>query len=211
MKRNLIVALAVTCLIGAALPSFAQKVQETSFYLTPQQKFLPCFSQYGYNPTVQVIVQRGADNDTLILRAQHLKPNLGLDLFTIQNSNLLSNGEKNPNFTNFGLAWYQSDLKTDSNGNAEIAIKTILLDQIFGFDPATNLLPTNSLNVGLWFDNPDDAAACGFNPKKPTPFNGQHQAGPNAFISLPNAETDLGPLCTAPLKQGTTFVCNINQ
>jgi hypothetical protein len=147
----------------------------------------------------------------LILRAQHLKPNLGLDLFTIQNSNLLSNGEKNPNFTNFGLAWYQSDLKTDSNGNADIAIKTILLDQIFGFDPATNLLPTNSLNVGLWFDNPDDAAACGFNPKKPTPFNGQHQAGPNAFISLPNAETDLGPLCTAPIKQGTTFVCNINQ
>ena len=68
MKRNLIVALAVTCLIGAALPSLAQKVEETSFYLTPQQKFLPCFSQYGYNPTVQVIVQRGADNDTLIFR-----------------------------------------------------------------------------------------------------------------------------------------------
>lgn len=57
--------------------------------LTPQQKFLSCFAKPGYTPTAQVIVQRGTDNDVLILRAQHLKPNLGFDLFTIQNSNLL--------------------------------------------------------------------------------------------------------------------------
>jgi hypothetical protein len=196
-------------LVMALVVCSTAQVQETIFNLTSQQKVLPCFAQPGYTPTAQVIVQRGVDNDVLILRAQHLKPNLAFDLFTIQNSNLLADGQLNPNFTNFGLAWYQSDLQTDSNGNVDIAIKTILLDQIFGFDPAVALLPTNTFHVGFWFNNPEDAAACGFNPAKPTPFNGQHKAGPNAMISLPNATTNLGPLCTAPEKQGTGFVCNL--
>ena len=210
MKRWFI-TLAVAALMVSAMPSWGQQVQETIFNLAPQHKFLACFGQPNYTPTAQVIVQRGTDNDVLILRAQHLKPNLAFDLFTIQNSNLLADGQLNPNFTNFGLAWYQSDLETDSNGNVDIAIKTILLDQIFGFDPAVALSPTNTFHVGFWFNNPDDAAACGFDPTKPTPFNGQHKAGPNAMISLPNATTNLGPLCTAPLEQGGSFVCDISQ
>jgi len=211
VKRWFIALLAVAALMVPALPSWGQQVQEKIFNLAPQHKFIPCFAQPGYTPTVQVILQRGADNDVLILRARHLKPNLGFDLFTIQNSNLLSDGLADPSFKNFGLAWYQSDLTADSNGNADIAIKSILIDQIFGFDPAVGLAPTNTLHAGIWFDNPDDAAACGFDPNKPTPFNGQHKAGPNALISLPNATTNLGPLCTAPLQQGGSFVCNINQ
>ena len=202
---------ATVFLLLPPLSLWAQAMQEITFNLAPQQKVLSCFAAPGYTPKAQVIVQRGTDNDVLILRAQHLKPNLAFDLFTIQNSNLLADGQPNPYFTNFGLAWYQSDLQTDSNGNVDIAIKTILLDQIFGFDPAFGLPPTNTFHVGFWFDNPEDAAACGFNPSKPTPFNGQHKAGPNAMISLPDATTDLGPLCTAPIKQGSSFVCNINQ
>jgi hypothetical protein len=211
MKRWFQIVLAAVGLTVALTPSWAQ-VQETIFNLTPQAKFVNCLGPgYGPTPTAQVIVQRGELNDILILRAQHLRPNLGFDLFTIQNTNLLSDGLPDPNFKNFGLAWYQSDVKADANGDAEVAIKTILLDQIFGFDPAVGLAPTNTFHVGFWFNNPHDAAACGFDPTKPTPFNGEHKAGPNAMISVPNAETNLGPLCTAPVKQGTTFVCNISQ
>jgi hypothetical protein len=208
VKRWLTATLTAALVMALAVCSLAQ-VQETIFNLTPQQKFLPCFAQYGYTPSAQVIVQRGTDNDVLILRAQHLKPNLAFDLFTIQNSNLLADGQLNPNFRNFGLAWYQSDLQADSNGNVDITIKTILLDQIFGFDPAAGLLPTNTFHVGFWFNDPNAAAACGFNANNPTPFNGQHKAGPNAMISLPDATTDLGPLCTDPIKQGTGYVCNL--
>ena len=200
-----------TALVMVSAVAATSQVQETIFNLTPQQKFLSCFAQPGYTPIAQIIVQRGADNDVLILRAQHLKPNLAFDLFTIQNSNLLADGQLNPYFTNFGLAWYQSDLQADNNGNVDIAIKTILLDQIFGFDPAVGLAPTNTFHVGFWFADPNAAAACGFNPNTPTPFNGEHKAGPNAMISLPNATTTLGPLCTAPIRQGTGYVCNINQ
>jgi hypothetical protein len=210
VKRWIIVAIATITLVVAVKPSSAQ-VQETVFNLTAQQRFLPCFAQQGYTPTAQVTVQRGTDNDVLTLRAQHIKPHLAFDLFTIQNTNLLADGQINPHFTNFGLAWYQSDLEADSNGNVDITIKTILLDQIFGFDPAASLLPTNTFHVGFWFNNPNDAAACGFNVNNPTPFNGQHKAGPNAMISLPNAVTDLGPLCTAPIRQGNVYVCDINQ
>jgi hypothetical protein len=142
------------------------------------------------------------------LVAHHLKPNQGFVLFTIQNSNLLSSGEVNPAFSNFGLAWYQTDVQANSDGEAEVTIKTILLDQIFGFDPATGLPPTRAFHIGFWFSNPEDAAACGFSPNEPTLFSGEQKAGPNAMISLPSSVTDLGPLCTSPRKKGSSFVCN---
>jgi hypothetical protein len=208
MKKPLIVAFAALSLGITAMTASAQ-VPEIVFHLVPQPKFVSCLGEpYGPEPTADVIVQRGELNDVLILRAHHLRPNLGFDLFTIQNTNLLANEQVDPNFKNFGLAWYQTDIQADSHGEAEVAIKTILLDQIFGFDPASSLNPTHAFHVGFWFDKPEDAAACGFDPTKPTPFNGEQKAGPNAMISLPNPATNLGPLCTGARKQGSTFVCN---
>ena len=118
-------------------------------------------------------------------------------MFTVQNSPQLANGSPNPNFNgNFGLAWYQSDLETNGHGSGGVEIRTILLDQIFGFDAGTGLAPTNTFHVGFWFNDPADAAPCGFTGF--TPFNGEHHAGPVAFISRPNATTGLGPLCSDP-------------
>jgi hypothetical protein len=151
-----------------------------------------------------VNLAEGPLNDTLTLRLSNFKPNLGFDLFTIQNTNLNPDGTLNPNFTNFGLAWYQTDVETDVNGNAFVDIHTILVNQIFGFDPAASLLPTNTFHVGIWFNTPADATACGFTGS--TPFNGEHNAGPNAMISVPNATTKLGPLCLNP--STTPGVCN---
>lgn len=207
MKNGVLVVFAALSLTSAATPVVAQ-VPEITFNLVPQPKFVNCLSvPYGPEPNAEVIVQRGELSDVLILHAHHLKPNLAFDLFTIQNSNLLADGQVNPSFKNFGLAWYQTDVQADGNGEAEVAIKTILLDQIFGFDPAAGLAPTHTFHVGFWFNNPEDAAACGFNPATPTPFNGEQHAGPNAMISLPNPVTDLGPLCTAPVKEGAAYVC----
>ena len=207
MKKWFIAAFSAIGLGISGVAASAQ-VPDIVFNLVPQPKFLNCLGvPGGPAPTAEILVQRGELNDILILHAEHLKPNLGFDLFTIQNTNLLANGEVDPNFKNFGLAWYQTDVQASSEGNAETVIKTILLDQIFGFDPASNLAPTHTFHVGFWFNNPEDAAACGFDPKKPTPFNGEQNAGPNAMISLPSATTKLGPLCTGPRKQGSTFVC----
>jgi hypothetical protein len=142
------------------------------------------------------------------MHLSHIKPGLAFDMFTVQRSSLRSDATPDPNFKNFGLAWYQSDVEANSKGEGEVTIKTILLDQIFGFDPDASLAPLNTFHVGFWFNNPNDAAACGFNPANPTPFNGEHKAGPLAMISVPDANTGLGPLCSSPEGSGNTFRCN---
>jgi hypothetical protein len=173
-----------------------------AFDFAPNPKFLPCLAAYPSDtsrpPSVHAVVVRGDLNDGLFLRGSYIKPGLQFDMFTVENSSLDAKGAPVANFSNFGLAWYQSDLEADKRGDMRVQIRTILLDQIFGFDPSVNLPPTGTFEVGFWFNNPDDAAACGFDVTKPTPFNGEHKAGPLAMITLPNADTGLGPLCTNP-------------
>ncbi|HEX4447529.1 MAG TPA: hypothetical protein VH044_12360 [Polyangiaceae bacterium] len=172
------------------------------FSFAPNPKFAQCLAAFPGDasraPTVTADVVRGDLNDGLFLRGHNIKPGLQFDLFTVENSALLASGTPDPNFKNFGMAWYQSDLEASDRGDMNTSIRTILLDQIFGFDPTVTLPPTGTFEVGFWFNDPQDAVACGFDATKPTPFNGEHQAGPLAMISLPNAATGLGPLCTKP-------------
>jgi hypothetical protein len=186
------------------------KPDEVTFKLFPNKPFLQCLAADGQNVDAFVKVKRGDLNDTAIIIVNGLKPNLDFDLFTVQRSSLDSDGNPASGFKgSFGLAWYQSDLHSDDNGYAKVVIKTILLDQIFGFDadavagstttpPATVLKPTNTFHMGFWFNNPDDAKLCSQTPIKPTPFNGEHRAGPLAMISVPVPPANLGPLCTSP-------------
>jgi hypothetical protein len=184
----------------AAAAKAAQKVSYTTFKLYPIGKVENCLRDYsGYPPSATVVVARGPLNDHLIVLGNHIKPGLQFDLFTVEKTPLLSNGSPSPTFDGtFGMAWYQSDLQADRYGRASAQIQTILLDQIFGFDANANLPPTNTFHVGFWFNNPKDAQACGFDVTKPTPFNGEHKAGPLAMISVPNSRSGLGPLCTDP-------------
>ena len=186
---------------AASPPSVAE------FQLHPNAKFLPCLQANGKTATAKVRVVRGQLNDELVIKLDGFKPNLAFDLFTVQRSSLLSNGKPDPGFKGrFGLAWYQTDLQVDGHGDGSAVIHTILLDQIFGFDPDVSLPPTNTFHVGFWFNSPSDAAPCGFTGS--TPFNGEHHAGPLAFISLPNAITNLGPLCIKPNTSTTPARCN---
>ncbi len=195
------IALDATTTVEAGVnPPAPADVVQFSFDVNP--KFASCLAAYPNDPTrapsVQAKVVRGSLNDGMFLQGKNIKPGLGFDLFTVQNSSLLANGAVDPNFKNFGMAWYQSDLEADGEGVIRANIRTILLDQIFGFDPAVNLPPTGTFEVGFWFNAPEEAAACGFDVTKPTPFNGEHDAGPLAMITAPNAATGLGPLCTKP-------------
>jgi hypothetical protein len=186
---------------SAALVSNPE-VDQVTFYLFPNPKFVNCLAQYPndpqHPPQAWATVTRGWQNDTLTLQGRYIKPGLNFDMFTIEHSALRSDATPDPAFTNFGFAWYQSDIQSSANGVANVQIKTILLDQIFGFDAEANLPPRQTLHVGFWFNDPHDAQACGFDVNKPTPFNGEHNAGPLAMISVPNANTGLGPLCTKP-------------
>lgn len=180
---------------------------EISFNLAANPKFAQCLGSDSYNPpTAKVTVSRGTANDVMVVELRNFKPGAAFDLFTIERTNLKAEGLVDPAFTgSFGLAWYQSDIHVGDDGKAEAVVKSILVDGIFGFDAdpipgsvtgAPLVPPTHTFHVGFWFDKPEDAAACGFDPSKPTPFNSEHKAGPNAMISLPDAVTGQGPLLT---------------
>jgi hypothetical protein len=189
--------------------SAASPPNTVTFHLVPNPAFVNCLADSsGKPPKATVVIVRGRRNDNLTLTFRNVKPGLAFDLFTVQHSPFLANGSPDPDFVNFGLAWYQSDVKANAFGTTLLGVKTILLDQIFGFDPAASLIPTNTFHIGFWFNDPNDAVACGFDATKPTPFNGEHQAGPLAMISLPDATTGLGPLCTNPNTSTVPATCN---
>jgi hypothetical protein len=204
-----LLATATTLCLVSSLAVAQDKPDEVKFKLLPNPAFLTCLSKDSTAPSATVVVKRGNLNDTALIFVKGLKPDLDFDLFTVQRSSLDESGAPVSGFKGFGLAWYQSDLHSDKNGVAKVAIRTILLDQIFGFDadaaadttttpPTTVLKPTNTFHMGFWFNNPEDAAPCGFDVTKPTPFNGEHRAGPLAMISVPVPPANLGPLCTSP-------------
>ena len=211
MNRRLFAlpAIAAASMFVATAVHAAGKVPSTRFDMFPNAKFTACASADAkYPATASARVERGRVNDVLDLKLEGFKPDLDFDLFTVERSPQLANGTADPAFGgNFGLAWYQSDIHVNHEGEAHVRVKTILLDQIFGFDAGKGLAPTNTFHLGFWFNNPADAASCGFTGV--TPFNGEHQAGPLAFISRPVAATNLGPLCTDPTTStsGTT-TCN---
>src|SRR5271155_3612700 len=76
------------------------------FYLKPNPPELSCLQiSSKTTPSALVTVRQGDINDDLTILATGIKPGLGFDMFTVQNSNLLSDGSVNPDFKNFGLAW----------------------------------------------------------------------------------------------------------
>ena len=205
-RRSLIAiaAAAVTVAAGSVIAAYAASgTTETSFDLKPNPKFVNCLAKYPNDPsrppTASVEVEKGDLNDRLTLRLHNIKPNLGFDLFTVQRSTLDAQGKAISPAPSFGLAWYQSDVQADDDGGGRVRIQTILADQIFGMnldDSPVN--PINTFHIGFWFNDPNDAAQCGFDVTKPTPFNGEHHAGPLAMISVPDGHTGLGPLCLNP-------------
>jgi hypothetical protein len=205
---------AATCFAAAsvALPNLAGasgKPDATRFSMTPNASFVPCLSADGKTaPTVDVRVERGDQNDRMDIRGRGFKPGIQFDLFTIQNSRLNSAGAPDAGFKGFGMSWYQTDLHADEHGRIDVRIRTILLDQIFGLidKGPTPAPPTNTFHVGFWFNSPADAAACGFTGV--TPFNGEHNAGPLAFVTLPDQKTELGPLCVSPTTTNGKVTCN---
>jgi len=224
MKRAFLPAVATLALVAATFllaPVAWAASNQASFDLFPSAKFLPCMSAGTTPPRVHATVTRGDLNDQLRLDLSNFKAGLAFDLFTVQRSNQQADGSAVAGFTNFGLAWYQSDVQVESRptippvpgtppivipSGGSVTVQTILLDQIFGFDPDVSLAPTNTFHLGFWFNSPADAAPCGFSGT--TPFNGDHNAGPLAFISRPDPNTGLGPLCINPNTSHSPATCN---
>lgn len=209
VRARAFAGIAALAVVGSAAAAAAtsSKAESTTFQMFPQTSLVNCLtpSRGAPTPQVRVTVDRGDLNDTATVRLRGFKPGLDFDLFTIQHSPQTATGAPDPS-PSVGLAWYQTDLQVGRDGVGQARIRTVLLDQIFGVDKDVSLAPTNTFNLGFWFNNPNDAAPCGFTGS--TPFNGEHHAGPLAFVTRPDATTNLGPLCTDPTSVVGGFACN---
>lgn len=208
--RGLLAASAALAVCGSASAQHREhQKDEVTFKLVPVPQFVDCLRANPYEePKARATVIRGKHNDTMILELDGVRPDLTLSVFTDERSFFGPNGLKDPGFHGFGLSWYQADVQTGKRSDeGHVRLQTVLLDENFGFDPDVNLAPTNTFHVGLWFDDPKDAQACSQTPIKPGPFNGEHTAGPLAFMTLPDANTNLGPLCTEPNTTTTPASC----
>jgi hypothetical protein len=122
-------AASVTCANAQSKPD------SVTFSLKANPPFVKCLSADSpTEPQATVKVVRGELNDVLRITVTGLKPGLAFDLFTVQRSPFEPDGSAVQTFPGFGLAWYQTDLQADESGKASARIRTILLDQIFGFD-----------------------------------------------------------------------------
>ena len=120
---RLLERLLVIAILTFVIPLTAAAESHT-FFLNVNPAFLNCLARFPNDPArrprATVTVTRGKFNDTLLLKLKNIKPKLVFDLFTVQRSNLLADGTEDPSFTNFGLAWYQSEFRVTSGGTANL-------------------------------------------------------------------------------------------
>lgn len=146
-----------------------------------------------------VTITRQTNNDVMQVSVTGAAPNTGFDLFVLQIPD-----------KPFGVAWYQSDLQTDSTGKGSVTVQGIFNAETFSLSQggvaggsatgsttavtSTNVVfqPTNQYHLGLWFASPADAQRNGC-PATVTPFNGAQNAGIQA-LSTRNFPAGEGPL-----------------
>jgi hypothetical protein len=123
-----------------------------------------------------VTITKGSLNDTMTVSVSGLPANTGFDLFIIELPN-----------KPFGVAWYQSDVQTNSAGTGSATVRGIFNVETFSVSlgdnqqPPVAFVPTHQYHVGLWFNSPKVPFQLGCEPGQPspiiTPFNGIQHAG----------------------------------
>ncbi len=173
-------------------------VKQTSFQMVPSATAVGANCLKGAQAKVS-IKSRGPV-EVMNVWADHLPKNTDFDLFVIQVPN-----------APFGISWYQGDLDSNGQGNANgtfigrFSIETFAVAP--GVAPAPDVhksppfpdatanppfAPVHTYHLGLWFNSPKDAVAAGC-PGATTPFNGDHTAGVQA-LSTRNFPDQSGPL-----------------
>ena len=149
--------------------------------------------------TATVTITPQAQNDLMQVQVSGAHAGTSFDLFVLQIPD-----------KPFGVAWYQSDLETDSTGRGSVTVQGIFDAETFSISQggvaggsqtgatkavtSTNVTfqPTNQYHLGLWFATPTDAQHNGC-PTTVTPFNGEQNAGIQA-LSTRNFPAGAGPL-----------------
>jgi hypothetical protein len=139
------------------------------------------------NASGRVKIKNHGPVEVMTIDASGLPRNTEFDVFVTQLPN-----------APFGISWYQGDLDSNSHGTAHgtfvgrFSIETFAVAPRSGPAPVEHnepikdansnpqFAPVHEYHVGVWFNSPTDAAAAGC-ANAVTPFNGDHNAGPQAL------------------------------
>ena len=156
-----------------------------TFSLVPSPGITSCLPKASGSVTITP----GSLNDVMKVSVTGLAPSTGYDLFVLEIPN-----------KPFGIAWYQSDLHTDSSGAGSVSVRGIFNKETFSVStggPTTTFAPTHQYHLGLWFNSPKVPFNLGCEPGQPTPiitpFNGAQHAGIQV-LNTSNFPDNAGPL-----------------
>ncbi len=156
-----------------------------TFSLVPSPGITSCLA----HASGSVTITPGSLNDVMKVSVTGLAPSTGYDLFVLEIPN-----------KPFGIAWYQSDLHTDSTGAGSVSVRGIFNKETFSVStggPTVTFAPTHQFHLGLWFNTPKVPFNLGCEPGQPTPiitpFNGVQQAGIQV-LNTSNFPDNAGPL-----------------
>src|SRR5215212_2015012 len=136
------------------------------------------------------------DQQIMDVSVNHAPKNTEFELFVTQQPN-----------SPFGVSWYQADFTTNNQGQGEVRARGIFSEELFVFAPGVvkapqvddkdakknpEFKPVHTFHLGLWFGSPEEAKDAGCSGTV-TPFDGDHEAGIQAFSTrnFPKLE---GPL-----------------
>jgi hypothetical protein len=144
----------------------------TRLDLTPSS---PDLARCMPNARVKVTVRSTTDAigfDILHVRARHLAPNRDFTVFLLETAG-----------APFGAAEYVGDITTDARGNADNDLH-LIVDEAFSSTIVNGQRVRVDLNqVGMWFADPADDDFCLGANSPVTPFDGDNEAGVQAFNS----------------------------
>ena len=152
----------------------AGRVQVTDLRLTPSTPQLAdCMPRARVKVTVRSTVDR-IGFDKFKVRARGLAPNRDYTVFLLETAG-----------PPFGAAEYIGDITSDKKGNASNQFN-LIVDEAFASTLVNGQRTRVDLNrVGMWFADPADDDFCPATPNtdKTTPFDGDNEAGVQAFNS----------------------------
>ena len=144
----------------------------TRLDLTPSS---PDLARCMPNARVKITVKSTTDAigfDILRVKARHLAPNRDFTVFLLETAG-----------APFGAAEYIGDITTDARGNADNELH-LIVDEAFSSTIVNGQRVRVDLNqVGMWFADPADDDFCLGANSPVTPFDGDNEAGVQAFNS----------------------------
>jgi hypothetical protein len=192
-KLSIIAVLSLVVVALAAAAAFA--VDSTTFKMVRSQAAVDNDCLEGAKANVDVRTTP-TDNQIMDVTVNHAPKNTEFELFVTQQPN-----------SPFGISWYQADFETNNQGQGEVRARGIFSEELFAVAPGVvnapqvddldaeknpAFAPVHTYHLGLWFGSPEEAQAAGCTANV-TPFDGDHEAGIQAF-STRNFPALHGPL-----------------